>query len=143
MLTCTIRRSLCIVALGALPALAAAQGSQAGDNGRLPVGADNDSPRQAIPNAVTNEGTPYRYDRRYYDEDHGYRRDEDERSLLACERRPLAERPACRDAVYGRHDLKDLAQRCPPRSSDTGFAAVLPENPAQVLSETVRHVPVA
>jgi hypothetical protein len=102
MLTDTLRRSLFVVALGALPALAAAQGSQAGDNGRLPVGADNDSPRQAIPNAMSNDGTPYRYDRRFYDADHGY--PDRERWLISCESRPLAERPACRDAVYGRHE---------------------------------------
>ena len=29
---------------------------QAGDNGRLPIGADNEGPRQAIPNAMTNDG---------------------------------------------------------------------------------------
>lgn len=112
MSTRSIRRALLVVALGALPGFAAAQGSQAGENGRQPVGADNDSPRQAIPNATSNDGSPYRYDRQAYREDRDYRNDrwtsdeerDRERSLQSCERRPLAERPARRDAVYGRHD---------------------------------------
>lgn len=53
-----IRRIALAIALAALPGLAgvaSAAGSQAGDNGRQPIGADNDSPRQAIPNATTND----------------------------------------------------------------------------------------
>jgi hypothetical protein len=136
MLTHAIRHTMLIVALAALPGFAAAAGSQAGDNGRQPIGADNDSPRQAIPNAMTNDGTLYDYDGRayyvaplapaYYDAPYyvprtyvpqyypqyyvapyygsAYYYDADvERSLLICDRYPLAERPACRDAVMGRH----------------------------------------
>jgi hypothetical protein len=62
MLTQAIRRTMLFVALAALPGFAAAAGSQAGDNGRQSLGADNDSPRQAIPNAMTNDGTLYYYD---------------------------------------------------------------------------------
>jgi len=55
-----IRRIALAIALAALPGvagIASAAGSQAGDNGRQPIGADNDSPRQAIPNATTNDAT--------------------------------------------------------------------------------------
>lgn len=53
-----IRRIALALALAVLPGVAgvaSAAGSQAGDNGRQPIGADNDSPRQAIPNAMTND----------------------------------------------------------------------------------------
>jgi hypothetical protein len=53
-----IRRIALTIALAALPGMAGvawAAGSQAGDNGRQPIGADTDSPRQAIPNATTND----------------------------------------------------------------------------------------
>ena len=46
MLTQTIRRTMLFVALAALPGFAAAAGSQAGDNGRQPLGADNETPRR-------------------------------------------------------------------------------------------------
>ncbi len=55
-----IRRIALAIALAALPGvagLALAEGSQAGDNGRQPIGADTDSPRQAIPNATTNDAS--------------------------------------------------------------------------------------
>ncbi len=55
-----IRHIALAIALAALPGvagIASAAGSQAGDNGRQPIGADNDSPRQAIPNATTNDAT--------------------------------------------------------------------------------------
>ena len=61
-----IRHTMLLLALAALPGLAAAAGSQAGDNGRQPIGADNEGPRQAIPNAMTNDGTWYDYGRAYY-----------------------------------------------------------------------------
>jgi hypothetical protein len=52
------RRIALALALAVLPGVAGvayAAGSQAGDNGQQPIGADNDSPRQAIPNAMTND----------------------------------------------------------------------------------------
>ena len=61
----TIRHTILLLALAALPGFAAAAGSQAGDNGRQPIGADNEGPRQAIPYATTNNGTLYDYDRYY------------------------------------------------------------------------------
>src|SRR5258708_4681552 len=61
----TIRYTILLLALAALPGFAAAAGSQAGDNGRQPIGADNEGPRQAIPNATTNDGTLYDYNRYY------------------------------------------------------------------------------
>jgi len=132
MLTHAFRHTMLIVALAALPGLAAAAGSQAGDNGRQPIGADNEGPRQAIPNAMTNDGTLYDYDGRmhyvaplgpaYYDAPYyvprppnyvaryygpAYYYDPDvERSLLVCDRYPLAERPACRDAVMDRYHYR-------------------------------------
>ena len=77
-----IRNTILLLALSSLSGLAAAAGSQAGDNGRQPIGADNDSPRQAIPNATSNDGTLYDYDYRqgyyyvapspYYGSGYGY-----------------------------------------------------------------------
>lgn len=60
------RHTIMLLALAALPGFAAAAGSQAGDNGRMPIGADNEGPRQAIPNAMTNDGTYYTYDGSVY-----------------------------------------------------------------------------
>jgi hypothetical protein len=150
------RHTIILLALAALPGFAAAAGSQAGDNGRMPIGADNEGPRQAIPNAMTNDGSYYTYDgSRYYyvDPYYGTRHYEpwspyyappatsyyappttyyvpapsyyvapsyygptywgywgptysDQRDLrdafALCDARPLTERAACRDAVYGR-----------------------------------------
>jgi hypothetical protein len=76
-----IRNTILLLALSSLSGLVAAAGSQAGDNGRQPIGADNDSPRQAIPNATSNDGTLYDYDYRegyyvapssYYGSGYGY-----------------------------------------------------------------------
>src|SRR5436190_13991069 len=61
-----LRHTMMVLALAALPGFAAAAGSQAGDNGRMPIGADNEGPRQAIPNATTNDGTYYTYDGSVY-----------------------------------------------------------------------------
>jgi len=144
--------TIALFALASLPGLAAAAGSQAGDNGRQPVGADNEGPRMAIPGESTEAGQWQSYDSNgYYDP---YRRprvyvgdapqtyyvppptvyyypapqyhyyappgyyvspyppggryyayDEVDRAraLAGCDNLPLAERPACRDAVvYGR-----------------------------------------
>jgi hypothetical protein len=149
MSTQVFRRTVLLIALASLPGFAAAAGSQAGDNGRQPVGADNDSPRMAIPNQGTEAGywqsynsngyyDPYRhyyvgtypyyvappgytyyvappaytyyapppayyvspsYGSTYYAYNDAYRA----RALADCDNLPLAERPACRDAVvYGR-----------------------------------------
>jgi hypothetical protein len=99
-----MRRILLIATLATLPGVAAAQGSQAGDNGRQPVGADADSPRQAIPNEMTNDGTRYYRDNRVYYQAHDPDRYAD-LSLWNCDQQPLPERPACRDALYHRdHD---------------------------------------
>jgi hypothetical protein len=69
------RKTILLLALAALPGFAAAAGSQAGDNGRFPIGADNEGPRQAIPNAMTNDGTYYNYDGSvyYYGDSYGAR----------------------------------------------------------------------
>jgi hypothetical protein len=76
-----IRSTILLVAFCSLSGLVDAAGSQAGDNGRQPIGADNDSPRQAIPNATSNDGTLYDYDYRggyyvapspYYGSGYGY-----------------------------------------------------------------------
>ena len=79
-----IRRIALAIALAALPGLAgvaSAAGSQAGDNGRQPIGADSDSPRQAIPNATTNDvNVDYMTTTAYYGEpttypSYGYRQE--------------------------------------------------------------------
>ena len=123
----TVRHGLLIAALLALPGLAAAQGTQAGDNGRQPVGADADSPRQAIPNASTNDGryyndnrvyyqtrnpdgTRYYYDNRVYYQAHDPDRYPERYPLRNCEELPLSERPACRDAMYHHEYYPRLAQ---------------------------------
>ena len=78
MLTHIFRRTILLLALASLPGFAAAAGSQAGDNGRQPLGADNEGPRQAVPNAsMADDGAwssydasgyyrPYYYGSRYY-----------------------------------------------------------------------------
>jgi len=122
MLTQTIRRTMLFVALAALPGFAAAAGSQAGDNGRQPLGADNETPRQAIPNASTNDGTWYNYDSRAYygAPNYGPRYyvspydgvplyfgpTYDQRNVLLCDQQPLAERAACRDAAVAGYDYR-------------------------------------
>src|SRR6266508_2024745 len=122
MLTQTIRRASLIVALAAVPGLAAAAGSQAGDNGRQPIGADNDSPRQAIPNASTNDGTWYDYNGpayygapyygpRYYISPYDgvplyFGPMYDRWDVSLCDRQPLAERAACRDAAIAGYDYR-------------------------------------
>ena len=73
-----IRRIALAIALAALPGMAGvaiAAGSQAGDNGRQPIGADNDSPRQAIPNAATNDASSGYTRTAYYGESYGYRQE--------------------------------------------------------------------
>jgi hypothetical protein len=59
-----VRYSILLLALAALPGLAAAQGSQAGDNGRQPLGSDNEGPRMAIPNQGAEAG--------YWSSEYGY-----------------------------------------------------------------------
>ena len=166
----TIRNTVALLALASLPGLAAAAGSQAGDNGRQPVGADNEGPRMAIPNESTEAGAWYSYNSNgYYDpyrsphvyvgeapymvyvappatyyappatyyappatyyappayryyyappnspqaysvspyppaKYYAYDEADRARALASCDNVPLAERPACRDAVvYGRY----------------------------------------
>jgi hypothetical protein len=143
-----IRRTVLFLALASLSGLATAAGSQAGDNGRQPMGADNEGPRIALPDAnLAAEGewhsydshgyyAPYRYyapraysyyvapptyyaPRAYWYYSappayyvspyyggtyYAYNDADRARALSLCESRPLAERPACRDAVvYGRY----------------------------------------
>jgi len=152
-MTYRIRNTLALFALASLPSLAFAAGSQAGDNGRQPVGADNEGPRMAIPGESTEAGQwqsynsngyydPYRQPRVYVDDEPRayyyvppatvyyypapqyhyyappggyyvspypptgtyYAYDANRaRTLADCDNVPLADRPACRDAVvYGR-----------------------------------------
>ena len=49
-----LHRLALAMAIALLPATAFSWGSQAGDNGRQPIGADNEGPRQAVPGAMTN-----------------------------------------------------------------------------------------
>ena len=117
-----MRRTMLCIALAALPGLAAAAGSQAGDNGRQPLGADNDTPRQAIPNAPTNDGTWYDYNGpayygtpnygpRYYISPYDgvplyFGPSYDQWDVSFCDRQPLAERAACRDAAVAGYDYR-------------------------------------
>jgi hypothetical protein len=128
-----IRHTLLFVALAALPGFAAAAGSQAGDNGRLPIGADNEGPRQAIPNAMTNDGNLFyyydgpayngapRYVQRYdvpptyyvppyYGVPPYFGPTYDQWDVSFCDRQPLAERAACRDAAVAAYDYRYYPQ---------------------------------
>jgi hypothetical protein len=97
MLIESIRRTLLLVALAALPGFVAAAGSQAGDNGRQPIGADTDSPRQAVPNATTNDDI-VDYGTSYYGATTAY-----QRSLFYCNQKPPELQDACRDAADARY----------------------------------------
>ena len=58
-----IRRIALAIALAVLPGMAgvvSAAGSQAGDDGQLPIGADNEGPRQATPNTTIYPSYGYR-----------------------------------------------------------------------------------
>src|SRR5215475_13657322 len=67
-MTHRIRNTIALCALASLPGLAFAAGSQAGDNGRQPIGADNEGPRMAIPGESTEAGQWQSYDSNgYYD----------------------------------------------------------------------------
>lgn len=147
-----IKRTILLIALASLPGFALAAGSQAGDNGRLPLGSDNEGPRMAIPGQGADAGywsseygygyyDPYRYyyvprsytyayvgppavtyysppavtyspppyavysspPTVYYGGTYYAYNDADRaRALASCDNLPLAQRPACRDAVtYG------------------------------------------
>src|SRR5262245_24198300 len=62
-----IRYTTLALALALIPGFAAAAGSQAGDNGRQPIGADNEGPRIAVPNQpLDNDGAWSSYDRSGY-----------------------------------------------------------------------------
>jgi hypothetical protein len=69
------RRTILPLALGALPGFAGAAGWQAGDYGSMPNPPANEGPRQAIPNAMTNDGTYYSQDGfvYYYGDPYGTR----------------------------------------------------------------------
>ena len=62
-----IRHTMLALALTLIPGFAAAAGSQAGDSGRQPIGADNEGPRVAVPNqALSDDGAWSAYDRSGY-----------------------------------------------------------------------------
>jgi hypothetical protein len=93
------RRLGLAIAIAALPAAALAWGSQAGDNGRQPIGADNEGPRQAIPNATTNDVTiDYQSGTAYYAATTAH-----QRALYYCDQKPVAYQQACRDAADARY----------------------------------------
>ncbi len=87
------------MAIALMPALAFAWGSQAGDNGRYPIGADNEGPRQAIPNATTNDAPiDYQSGTAYYAATTAH-----QRALYYCDQKPIDLQQACRDAADARY----------------------------------------
>jgi len=62
-----IRHTMLALALSLIPGLAAAAGSQAGDSGKQPIGADNEGPRVSVPNqALADDGAWSSYDHSGY-----------------------------------------------------------------------------
>jgi hypothetical protein len=90
-------RIILAACFAALPASAWAWGSQAGDDGRQPIGADNDSPRQAIPSATSNDPA-VAYGTGYYAATTRYGR-----ALYFCDQKPPELRDACRDGAEARY----------------------------------------
>jgi hypothetical protein len=105
MLTQAIRHALLFVALAALPGFVAAAGSQAGDNGRQPIGADSDSPRQAIPDATTNDAA-VDYGTTYYGATTAY-----QRALYYCAQKPPELQSLCREAADARYGYPGYGDR--------------------------------
>ncbi len=94
-----VRRLALAAAIAALPLTAFAWGSQAGDNGRQPIGADNDSPRQAIPNETSNDvPIDYQAGTAYYGATTAH-----QRALYYCDQKPVALQDACREAADARY----------------------------------------
>jgi hypothetical protein len=105
----TLRHAAFAMAVAALPLTAFAWGSQAGDNGQQPVGADNDGPRQAIPNETSND-VPIETQIRHQIANEGgsvyYVAPPSQAGAPPdCDRQPLAERAECRDAAAARYDV--------------------------------------
>jgi len=93
-----LRRLALATAIALLPVTAFAWGSQAGDNGRQPLGADNEGPRQSVPNAMTNDPIDYQAGTAYYSATTAR-----QRALYYCDQKPLALQDACRDAAEARY----------------------------------------
>jgi len=105
----TLRRMAAAIAVVVLPITAFAWGSQAGDNGQQPIGADNDGPRQAIPDETSNHvpietQIQHQVERQggtvYYVAPDGY-----SAAMYNCDREPLALRADCRDAAAALYDV--------------------------------------
>jgi len=93
------RRVALAIAIALLPGLALAWGSQAGDNGRQPIGADNEGPRQAIPDETSNDvPVDYQAGAAYYAATTAH-----QRALYYCDQKPIDLRQACRDAADARY----------------------------------------
>jgi hypothetical protein len=87
------------IAIALLPAAALAWGSQSGDNGRQPLGADNEGPRQAIPNAMSNDvPIDYQAGTAYYAATTAH-----QRALYYCDQKPVEFQQVCRDAADARY----------------------------------------
>jgi hypothetical protein len=93
-----LRRLALATAIALLPMTAFAWGSQAGDNGRQPLGADNEGPRQSVPNATTNDPIDYQAGTAYYSATTAH-----QRALYYCDQKPIALQDACRDAADARY----------------------------------------
>ena len=94
-----LRRLALAMAIALLPGAAFAWGSQAGDNGRQPIGADNDTPRQSIPNESSNDvPVDYQSGTVYYAATTAH-----QRALYYCDQKPFALQDACREAADARY----------------------------------------
>ena len=116
-------RTILAFCIALLPASAFAWGSQAGDNGRQPIGADNDSPRQAIPNATTNDG-PFDYGIAYYGATNAYGR-----ALYFCDQKPPELQDACRDGAEARYSYPEYGYRDQQTGQYPAYLAYVPGTP--------------
>jgi hypothetical protein len=116
-------RFILAICFAVQPASAFPWGSQAGDNGRQPIGADNDSPRQAIPNATTNDAT-VDYGIAYYGATSVY-----ERALYYCDQKPVEVRDACRDGAEARYGYPEYGYRDEQTGQYPAYLTYVPGNP--------------
>ena len=94
-----LHRLALAMAISLLPATAFSWGSQAGDNGRQPIGADNEGPRQAVPGAMTNDlSIDYQAGTAYYSATTAH-----DRALYYCDQKPIELQGPCRDAAEARY----------------------------------------
>ena len=104
----TLHRMAAAIAVAVLPLTAFAWGSQAGDNGQQPIGADNEGPRQAIPNETSNH-VPIEAQIQHQGGTVYYVAPDISAAVSDCNREPVALRADCRDAAAASYDAPSEA----------------------------------